>query len=241
MPRLLYLENSPGSDGRTGIADRLAAMGVDVELWRAYRNEFPIDLAGYSGVYLTGSSHGAYDDVSWIHREHKLIQDFAARDMPMLGVCFGSQILASALCGREQVFRRSTCEVGYVALSLTKRAVGDELMVGIGASVRMFVWHNDEVNAAHPDMRVLAWSPDCPNHIWRYRDRLIWGIQGHPEVTPTVARAWLEQNRPTLEEDRADVEALIRDPGADPEVDLFVANFVDATERATSHLARPSR
>jgi GMP synthase (glutamine-hydrolysing) len=72
----------------------------------------------------------------------------------------------------------------------------------------MFVWHNDEVRADHPDMTVLARSDDCPNQIWRWRDRPFWGIQGHPEITETQAPVWFEENRDRMTLDGADVDAL---------------------------------
>jgi GMP synthase (glutamine-hydrolysing) len=227
MPRVLYLENSPGSDSSTGVANRLRAMSVDVTIAHAYDGEFPAELSAYDAVYLTGSPHGAYDDLPWIHREHEVIREVESLGVPMLGVCFGSEILASALCGRDEVFRRPTCEVGYVSLPLTTDAAEDPLLRGVPSPIRMFVWHNDEIRAEHPRMRILATSHDCPNHVWRYGDNAVWGIQGHPEVTRAVAPAWLEKNRATLERDGADVESLVRDRGADDAVELILPNFVE--------------
>ncbi len=126
----------------------------------------------------------------------------------MLGVCFGSQILASALCGRDQVFRRPACEIGNKWLQATPAAADDIIASGIVPQVYMFVWHNDEVRATHPDMTILASSDQCPNQIWRYKDQPIWGIQGHPEITLQQAPLWFEQNRATMERDGADIEQL---------------------------------
>ena len=72
----------------------------------------------------------------------------------------------------------------------------------------MFVWHNDEVRADHPDMRILARTHDCPNQIWRFRDQPIWGIQGHPEVDRAQALRWFEMARPRLEADGAIIAEL---------------------------------
>jgi GMP synthase-like glutamine amidotransferase len=64
---------------------------------------------------------------TFIHREHELIQGAAETGIPMLGICFGHQILASALCGRNQIFRRQTCEVGYRWLDVKPGAVDDSM------------------------------------------------------------------------------------------------------------------
>ena len=89
----------------------------------------------------------------------------------------------------------------------------------------MFVWHNDEVRADHPDMVVLASSPDCPNHVWRHRDAPAWGIQGHPEVDAAQARAWFDLSRERLEADGADVGALKRRAVDALEAKTLIRNF----------------
>lgn len=203
MPRLLYLINGSRRETASRLPDMFREAGLEVDLLWAYAGEFPEDLGVYDGIFLSGSAHGAYEDVPFIHREHDLIREAADRDIPMLGICFGHQILASALCDRDQVFRRTFCEVGYKWLPTTAAARLDPLACELGDAVRMFVWHNDEVRADHPDMVVLAASDLCPNHVWRHRRHRAWGIQGHPEVTRDEAVVWFEQSRARLEQDGA--------------------------------------
>jgi GMP synthase (glutamine-hydrolysing) len=207
-PRLLYLANGPKKQSVARLDDRLESWGLAVERRWAFNDDFPDSLDGYDGIFMSGSPHGAYEDIQFIHREHVLIQEAARRGLPMLGICFGSQILASALCGRDQVFRRPNCEIGYKNLPLAASAGNDWLCAELGHSVHMFVWHNDEVRADHPDMTILARSDDCPNQIWRYRDAPVWGVQGHPEMTADQALIWFEENRERMTRDGADVDEL---------------------------------
>lgn len=231
-PRLAYLDNGPSVDRVSGLPERLAAAGFAVDRYWAYRQEFPAALQEYDGVVLSGSPHGAYDDEPFIYREHDFIAAAAAAGVPMLGLCFGSQILASALCGRDQVFRRANCDVGYFWLEAQPPAGADALMRGVAPRHWMFVWHNDEVRADHPDMVVLASTAACPNQIWRYRDRPIWGIQGHPEVTRDNAGAWMNRSRAALERDGADVDKLIAEAD-DSEAGLaMLANFLAVCQSA---------
>ena len=206
--RLLYLCNSPRLQSVARLDERFENWGLDVEQRWAYGGDFPDSPAGYDGVFLSGSPHGAYEDIDFIHREHDLIVEAEDLGIPMLGVCFGSQILASALCGRDQVFRRDRCEIGYKDLPVTEEAATDPICFELGRAVHMFVWHNDEVRSDHADMTILAYSDACPNQVWRYRSQPVWGIQGHPEITRDQAPVWFEENRDRIQNDGADVDQL---------------------------------
>lgn len=225
-PKVLFLENGPRRDGAGLLGGRMAAAGLDVEYRWAYREDFPATLDPYHALFLSDSPCGAYEDSAFIHREHDLIGAAAQRGLPMLGVCFGSQILGSALCGRDQVFRRTVCEVGFKTLTTSREAGADALAGDVGERFSMFVWHNDEVRSGHADMVILASTADCPNQVWRYRDRPVWGIQGHPEVGRATARDWLEARRQRLEHDGANVDRLIEQVQDSPESESLLENFI---------------
>ena len=225
--RLLYLGNSPVRNTVARLDSRFEDWGLDVEFRWAYDGDFPDSLEGYDGVFVSGSLHGAYEDIDFIHREHDLLCEAEAAGLPMLGVCFGSQILASALCGRDQVFRRDHCEIGYKDLPVTEAAADDFLCAELADAVHMFVWHNDEVRHDHEDMTILAFSDECPNQIWRFRDRPIWGIQGHPEITKEQAPVWFEENRDRMHSDGADVEQLKQQAHPALKAKTMLKNFSD--------------
>ncbi|MGI9334796.1 MAG: type 1 glutamine amidotransferase [Gammaproteobacteria bacterium] len=228
---MLVLENGSRRDLGTLVGEPMREAGLEVVQWWAFGGQFPDSLDGYVGLLLSGSPHGAYENLPFIQREHTLIREAANAGLPMLGVCFGSQILASALCGRDQVFRRETCDVGFKPHTVSTIASTDPVCRGLDDGFSMFVWHNDEVRHDHPDVAVIASTEECPNQIWRHRELPAWGIQGHLEITRTGAPAWFEARRERLEADGADVDSLIRETHDAPTAKTMLANFIDSVSR----------
>ena len=223
---LLYLNNSTrelGGAENFGSANDL----FDIRDYWAYENRFPDESEEFAGVFISGSPHSSYDKDPWIKKEHRLITHFANRGVPMFGICFGSQILASALCGQDQVYRRSECEVGFKWLTVSDDARYDLVCNELEKSIRMFVWHNDDVKAEHSDICVLASSDVCSNQIWSHRTLPVWGVQGHLEITAKEAPIWFERNRSRLEADGADVDGLIADAEDAMASKTMFQNFLD--------------
>lgn len=225
--RILFLQNGPDPQSAKDADARFQAAGLEVAAYWAYDGRFPADLDGFDGAFLSGSPLGAYDDAPFIAREKDLIRELADRRIPTLGVCFGSQILAAALCGEDQVFRRQSCEVGYKWLDRNGATAGDSVAKDLDPRFYMFVWHNDEVYADHADMTILASSDLCPNHVWRYRDLPLWGIQGHPEITRDGAPDWFRSRRARLEADGADVDTLIAEADEAANAKTMLGNFTE--------------
>ena len=99
-PEILYLNNSTQELARAELFGSVPSL-FDIKDYWAYGNKFPDFDEDFAGVFISGSPHSSYDDDSWIEKEHKLITHLANRGVPLFGICFGSQILASALCGHE--------------------------------------------------------------------------------------------------------------------------------------------
>ena len=231
MAHLLYLANGPKFQSIAKLDDRFEDFGLKVDRYWAYKNQFPENLTDYDGIFFSGSPHGAYEDIPFIRKEHELIESAAEQDIPMLGICFGSQILASALCGGDQVFRRSSCEIGYKTLSLANVAWEDPIVGKIGSNLEMFVWHNDEIRGEHEDICVLASSDLCENQIWRWRDKNVWGVQGHPEITRDQALIWFEENRSRMEKDGASVDELKSLAQETAESKKIITRFADLVKK----------
>ena len=227
MAHLLVLQNSPNPKAGERLGARFREWGHRITSWSCREGAFPQDLELYDGIVISGGPNSAYDDETFIKSESRFLITAAERGIPMFGICLGSQLLASVLCGAETVFRRTSCEVGYKTLNSTHAMTLDPLAPEISAELSMFIWHNDEVRADHPNMKILASSDLCPNQIWRYSDQQIWGVQGHPEITRQDALDWFEESRAVLETDGADIDRLKQDAHDAPVAKSLMQRFAE--------------
>jgi GMP synthase-like glutamine amidotransferase len=232
MRPLLYLDNWYGPQPANRFDHAFATSGLDVVTHHPAKGDLPQNL-DVAGVFVSASPAGAYDPDDWIAAEHVLLRDLAARNIPMLGLCFGSQILASSLLGPDQVFKRPTKEVGYGPIHLTDAAADDPLLHGLPPTSRTFHWHFDEVRTGHPDLVLLADSPDCANQIWRWAKGPVWGLQPHVECDRNQASAWFERNRQAFTHDGQNVDALITHAEPNTDLEPLIPRFLELVrERA---------
>ncbi len=147
----------------------LADADLTFRIWSVVDGEFPGGADAADGWLITGSRHGAYEDHPWIAPLEDLIRDIHTRALPLIGVCFGHQIIAQALGGKVEKYPGGWC-VGLTEYSLD----GQTLMVN--------AWHQDQVTRRPAGARVLAGTDFCENAILAYGDT-IWTIQPHPEIS----------------------------------------------------------
>lgn len=139
----------------------------------------PADFT-YDAAVVTGSRASVYWDEDWIQPTKAWVGEAIDRGMPMLGVCWGHQLLADVLGG--EVRDMGAYEIGYREIEHT----GDSLLFdGIDRRFTAFTTHSDEVATLPPGATPIA-ENDYSNHGFR-TDR-VFGIQFHPEYDKQTAR-----------------------------------------------------
>jgi GMP synthase-like glutamine amidotransferase len=124
---------------------------------------------------ITGSRFSVYDDVPWIHKLAGLVRDIHTLGWPLVGVCFGHQMIAHALGGRVAKTSRGW-SVGVHEFRVTRHEAWMDPPL---ETVSLLMSCQDQVEELPPGAAVLAASDQCPVAIFRVRSLL--GIQGHPE------------------------------------------------------------
>lgn len=162
----------------------------EFETYKVVDLEFPKSVNDADGWLLTGSRHGAYEDLPFIRPLEGFIRAAYAAHVPMVGICFGHQIIAQALGGKVTKYPQ-----GW-AIGRSEYDFGDLGHIALNA------WHQDQVVALPKDAKVIARNKFCDNAALIYGDR-IFSVQAHPEFNNEVIRDFvrLRRGQPGFPED----------------------------------------
>lgn len=156
----------------------------------------PSDLGGFGGLILMGGPMGVYEEARfpWLREEDRLLREAIARDLPTLGICLGSQLIAKAAGAR--VAPGPEKEIGWYPLTLTPAGHADPLFGEFPETFQAFEWHGDVFDLPGGAVN-LASSARYPHQAFRV-GRRVYGLLFHLEVTPPMVRAMAEAFRDEL-------------------------------------------
>jgi GMP synthase (glutamine-hydrolysing) len=204
--------------GITGDYDKmyqemLGGHGFDFDAYAVLDDEFPSGAEAADGWIITGSRFGAYEDHPWITRLEDLIRDIAARNLPLIGVCFGHQIIAQALGGKVEKFD------GGWAVGRTEYRLGDK-------TVTLNAWHQDQVTRPPDGARVIGGNAFCKNAFLAYGDT-IWTVQPHPEYNADFVDGLIRTRGRGVVPDKVldAASATLEGPTDNSEMAAFMADF----------------
>ncbi len=170
------------------IANALDARGVSHRTVRVYRDEPVPDRLDAEGLVVMGGPMGVgdVDDRPHLSKELDLIEQALRDEIPLLGVCLGSQLLAHAL--GADVHAAPQKEIGWGEVALTDAAAEDPLFRDVDAPFTAFHWHGDVFDLPSGAVR-LARTDQTEVQAFRHGNRA-YGLLFHLEVTPKTV-AWM--------------------------------------------------
>jgi GMP synthase (glutamine-hydrolysing) len=183
-------------------------------------DSFP-DCESVSAIIITGSISSVSERAPWMLRAEAYIRDIIRVETPLLGICFGHQLVAQALGGEVQRNGRGR-EIGTVGVT---RHVDDPLFDGLPEQLRVNSSHVDTVVSLPAGAVVIA-STSLEAHAALAFGRVARGVQFHPEIDEGVMRGYIEVRRPCLVEEGLDAEAILRDAAETPHARELLRNFI---------------
>ncbi len=177
-----------GADAPAGsFEDVVLARGDRLDVWRPAERPAPPDAAAHDAVIvLGGAMHVDQDEEHpWLLEERRYLRELVEREVPLLGVCLGAQLLAQAMGAR--VGPSTEPEVGWLEV---ERIADDPLLSAYPDRFLAFQWHSYAFEVP-PGAVELARSPVCPQAF--RLGRAAWGVQFHPEVTGEIVARWIDE------------------------------------------------
>lgn len=182
------------------------------------------DLKDAFAVIITGSALSVTEALPWKNEVSARLRQLVEVGVPLLGICFGHQLLGHALGGRVEVNPNGR-EMGTVDLE----RVEDDAVCGARGRVQVNTTHVDSVVTLPPGARVLARTRQEPHAAVRFGPSA-WGVQYHPELDAEVMRYYYDARRAVLSAEGLDVAAAERAVRDAPEGARVIERFLALAE-----------
>jgi len=185
-------------------------------------------LAGYDGLVVLGGPRSVYKKhrIPHLKTEMKIIESALQRDLPILGICLGAQLIARTLGAR--VYANHTKEIGWYNVQPSAYAGGDPLIQEFKEVEKIFQWHGDTFDIPSGALH-LAQSRACANQAFRY-DEKVYAFQFHLEVDEPMIVRWLK-----VPENRREIQSLHGDIDPD-QIHRETSDHIERLHELSDHV-----
>ncbi len=175
------------------------------------------------GVVITGSHAMVTDREPWSEATADWLAKVVALGAPVLGICYGHQLLAHAL-GGEVWPHPGGLEMGTIRVQPTPAAAADALFAHLQAPFAAPSAHRQSVRRLPPGATVLASNAFEPHHAFRVGE-CAWGVQFHPEFGTEATRAYVQHLASDLQRQGVEAQHLLDRVQPSPQAASLLARF----------------
>ena len=190
MSEVLVVQNTR-TEGSGYLGELLANDGFTIHSVNAKHEKLPEKK--YSLLVILGAPESANEDLPYLQAEQKLIKKTVDDNIPVLGICLGSQLIAKTFGGK--VYHGPKKEIGFY--HDLKIDTDSKLFSGFTNPFTVFHWHGDTFDLPEGAIR-LAHSENYQNQAFQINSAV--GLQFHIEVNAEMVNLWLDKTREKLEQ-----------------------------------------
>lgn len=169
---------------------------IEYKIYNAFEGDLPKNLYSNELYIIPGSQSGAYEDKEWIKRLFTFIQEANNKKIPLVGVCFGHQVIAQALGGKVQ-----KSDKGWgIGIRIANITSSDTNQYFPYSKMQLIYNHNDQVVELPIGAQRFATSYFCENEGFTIGNHIL-TFQGHPEYTKEYCKYLLNKHADSTDEE----------------------------------------
>ena len=168
--------------------------GFEIETKHVKRDSIPQEVDKYAAIVILGGYMSVYQNLPYLEEQQKLIRNANHHQVPLLGICLGSQLIAQALGGR--VYKGQRKEIGWFEVKVNNEGMNDIFKGIANERIKVFQWHGDTYEL--PKSAIVLASSNLYPQAFKVGNSI--GILFHLEVTPEMISSWTRNYGPEMTE-----------------------------------------
>lgn len=160
--------------------------GYNISLLNSQKDSIPTEINSYSGIIILGGPMSVYDNYDYLKDQQKLIKTAVDMQIPTLGICLGSQLIAESLGGT--VYQGNLKEIGWYNIEITENGNRDIFNGVKSFKNKVFQWHGDTFHL--PESAIILAKSDT--YVQAFRINSAIGIQFHIEINESMIEEWIK-------------------------------------------------
>lgn len=163
--------------------------GFEIETKHVKKDSIPQEVDNYAAIVILGGYMSVYQNLPFLEEQQKLIRNANHHQVPLLGICLGSQLIAQALGGR--VYKGQRKEIGWFEVKVNNEGRNDIFKGITNERIKVFQWHGDTYELSKS--AILLASSNLYPQAFKVGTSI--GILFHLEVTHEIIRNWTSNYR----------------------------------------------
>lgn len=197
---------------------------VEIEIVDILNNQKLPNFEDCLGVIITGSHSMVTDNLAWSLYTENWIKDSISKQIPILGICYGHQLICKALGGKVENNPNGK-EIGTVKVYANKNISNDKLFKDAPLDFFVNVTHMQSIIILPENAISLAFNEHDKNQIVKFSN-LVWGIQFHPEFNEKIMYQYIKEQEKRLIELEFNVDKLVNEILPTPYSHSILEKFV---------------